>query len=50
MQQQLNLDSFNDNYSNLISLNDLINNVTITNKYYIKPSISYVENVGYHTT
>ena len=49
-QQRLDIDSSNqENSSNFISLNDLINNVTINDKNYIKPSINYAANVSYHT-
>ena len=48
--QHLDIDSSNqENSSNFISLNDLINNVTINDKNYIKPSINYAANVSYHT-
>ena len=49
-QQHLDIDSSNqENSSNFISLNDLINNVTINDKNYIKPCINYAANVSYHT-
>ena len=46
-QQQLDLDSSNqESFSSFISLNDLINNVAISEKNYIKPSINYVANLS----
>ena len=49
-QQHLEIDNSNqENSSNCISLNDLINNVTIDDKNYIKSSITYAANVSYHT-
>ena len=49
-QQHLDLGSSNqENSSNFIFLNDLINNVAIHDKNYIKRSINYVANVSYHT-
>ena len=49
-QQHLDINSSNqENSSNFISLNDLINNVIINDKNYVEPSISYAANVSYHT-
>ena len=49
-QQHLDIDSSNqENSSNFISLNDLINNIPINDKGYIKPSANYAANVSYHT-
>ena len=49
-QQHLDVDRSNqENSSSFISLNNLINSVTINDKNYIKPSINYVANVSYHT-
>ena len=50
-QQHQDIDSSNqEKFSNFTSLNDLINNVTINDKNYIKPSINYAANVSYHST
>ena len=49
-QHHLDIDSSNqENSSNFISFNDLIDNVTINDKNYFKPSINYAANVSYHT-
>ena len=51
MQHHLDIDGSNqENSSNFLSLNDVIDNVIINGKNYSKPSINYVANVSYHTS